>query len=91
MSLDTLIMLVGALVAVMPFLGFTIDMQKWIIFLLGIIVIGLGIAVRRRGARKPEVRPRRGEFIESIPTDDVPPMRGGHGDTDSYDDGRAVA
>jgi cytochrome c biogenesis protein CcdA len=69
MSLDALIMLFGALVAVMPFFGFTVDMQKWIIFVLGLIVITLGIAVRRRGHIKRPVRRRRGEFVESIPTD----------------------
>lgn len=62
-------MLFGALVAVMPFLGFTVDMQKWIIFVLGLIVIALGIAVRRRGQVKPPSRRRRGEFVESSPAE----------------------
>ena len=69
MSLDALIMLLGALVAVMPFLGFTVAMQMWIFFILGIIIIGLGIAVRRRGQKQRSVRPRKGEFVESIPSD----------------------
>jgi len=68
MSLDALIMLAGALVAVMPFLGFTVNMQTWIFFFLGIIIIGLGIAVRRRGQRQRSVRVRKGEFVESIPS-----------------------
>lgn len=67
MSLDALLMLFGALVAVMPFLGFTVSMQKWIFFALGLIVIALGIAVRRRGTRQKENRRRKGEFVESIP------------------------
>jgi ABC-type multidrug transport system fused ATPase/permease subunit len=67
MSLDALIMLVGALVAIMPCLGFTIAMQMWIIFVLGVIVIALGIAVRRRGERQRARR--RGEFVESIPAE----------------------
>ena len=60
-------MLVGGLVAVMPFLGFTVDMKTWIFFILGLIVIGLGIAVRRRGARLKDGRRRKGEFVESEP------------------------
>lgn len=68
MSLDTLIMLFGALVAVMPFLGFTVNMQEWIFFVLGIIIVGLGIAVRRRGQRQRSIRARKGEFVESIPS-----------------------
>jgi hypothetical protein len=69
MSLDALIMLFGALIAVMPFLGFTVDMQKWIIFVLGLIVVSLGIALRRRGQVKPQAKRRRGEFIESSPAE----------------------
>jgi len=67
MSLDTLIILVGVLVAVMPFLGFTVAMQMWIIFILGLIVIGLGIALRRRSGVTPKPRRRRGEYVESMP------------------------
>lgn len=66
MSLDALIMLAGALIAVMPFLGFPVSAQMWIIFVLGLIVIGLGIAVRRRGPRAGQRR-NRGEFVESMP------------------------
>jgi Flp pilus assembly protein TadB len=70
MSLDALIMLFGGLIAVTPFLGFTIAMQMWIIFAFGIIVIALGIAVRRRGEREVRSR-RRGEFVESAPAEPV--------------------
>ncbi len=48
MTLDTLIMLAGALVALLPFLGFPSSWDTVIFFILGVIVIGLGIAVRRR-------------------------------------------
>ena len=71
MTLDALIMLVGALVAIIPFMGFTVTMQQWILFILGIIVIGLGIAVRRRGKRVPPVSARKGEFVESVPASAV--------------------
>ncbi|HUO56015.1 MAG TPA: hypothetical protein VMU27_01075 [Candidatus Paceibacterota bacterium] len=69
MSLDALIMLAGALVAVMPFLGFPLSWQVWIIFLLGVIIIGLGIAVRRKGAQVPERKQSRG-YVESAPRTD---------------------
>ncbi len=68
MTIDALIMLFGALIAIIPFLGFTVSQQMWIFFFLGIIVIGLGIAVRRRGKRKQITRTRKGEFVESVPS-----------------------
>ena len=78
MTLDTLIMLAGAIVAVMPFLGFPLSWQVWIIFILGVLIIGLGIAVRRRGMRTPQ-RKMRGEFVESAPPKGPPlgPRDGG--------------
>jgi hypothetical protein len=51
MTLDTLIMLFGALVALVPFLGIPNTIDTWVLFILGIAVIGLGIAVRRRGLK----------------------------------------
>ncbi len=48
MTLDTLIMLAGVLVALLPFLGFPSSWDTVIFFILGVVVIGLGIAVRRR-------------------------------------------
>lgn len=50
MTLDTLIMLSGALVAVLPFLGFPNSWDNVIFFLAGVFVIALGITVRRRGS-----------------------------------------
>jgi membrane protein implicated in regulation of membrane protease activity len=82
MTLDALIMLAGAMVAAIPFLGFTIDMQMWIFFILGIVIIGLGIAVRRRGERQQQARTRKGEFVESVPLE---PMR--HQIEDARDNG----
>ena len=67
MSIDALIILVGALIAVMPFLGFPISWQVWIFFILGIVVVVLGIAVRRRGDRSVVQSRRKGEFVESMP------------------------
>lgn len=71
MSLDALIMLSGAIIAVMPFLGFTVAMQMWIFFVLGICVIALGIAVRRRGEKRRKPGKRKGEFVESVPANVV--------------------
>ena len=68
MSLDTLIMFAGGAVLVLPFLGFTIAMQQWMFFVLGIVILGLGIAVRRRGMRPVQSSMRTGEFVESVPT-----------------------
>jgi len=51
MTLDTLIILAGAFVAALPFLGFPSSWDTALLFLAGVAIIGLGIAVRRRGAR----------------------------------------
>ena len=48
MTLDALIMLVGAIVAVLPFLGFPHAWLQWLFFAAGVIVFALGIVVRRR-------------------------------------------
>jgi VIT1/CCC1 family predicted Fe2+/Mn2+ transporter len=52
MTLDTVIMAFGALVAVLPFLQFPQDWTSFFSFIAGIVIIGLGIAVRRRGTRR---------------------------------------
>ncbi len=48
MTLDTLIMFAGALIALVPFLGFPSSWDSVLFFILGVIVIALGITVRRR-------------------------------------------
>ncbi len=64
MTLDALIMLSGAFVAVLPFLGFPNSWDTVLFFLAGISVIALGIIVRRRethsinpGQKKKESTP----------------------------------
>lgn len=54
MTLDTLIMFTGALVAVLPFLGLPSSWDTVLFFLAGVFVIALGIIVRRRGLGLPE-------------------------------------
>lgn len=49
MTLDTVIMAFGAFVAVLPFLQFPQDWTNFFAFIAGIIIVSLGIAVRRRG------------------------------------------
>lgn len=49
MTLDALIMLAGAFVAALPFLGFPHSWDTWLFFFAGVFVIALGIVVRRRG------------------------------------------
>lgn len=67
MTLDTLIMFAGALVAALPFLGFPNTWDTVIFFALGVFIIALGIVIRRRSGGE---RPRRGNgdtFVESAP------------------------
>jgi hypothetical protein len=57
MTLDTLIMLAGASVAVLPFLGFPDTWDTILFFIAGVIIIGLGIVVRRKeGERERKAR-----------------------------------
>lgn len=53
MTLDTLIMLFGGFVAVLPFLGFPDRWDTVLFFLAGVFIVGLGIVVRRRGLGLP--------------------------------------
>ncbi len=62
MTVDTLLMLSGAFVAILPFLGFP---QRWdtvLFFLAGIFVVALGIIVRRRG-NGPRVQSKNRELF----------------------------
>lgn len=52
MTLDTLIMLVGAFIAALPLGGLPRDWQDTFVFLAGVVVIALGIVVRRRTGRE---------------------------------------
>ena len=71
MTLDALIMLAGAFVAVVPLLGFPSSWDTVLMCIAGCIIIALGITVRRRGLRPPrarEVHVRNGSsYAESIP------------------------
>ena len=53
MTLDTLIMLAEAFIIMEPQLGFPTSWDSIILFVVGVIIVGLGIAVRRRGLREP--------------------------------------
>jgi drug/metabolite transporter (DMT)-like permease len=62
MSLDTLIMFAGAVIALLPFSGFPQEWDRVILVIVGVFVIALGIVVRRR---MPRTTPR--TFVESAP------------------------
>lgn len=53
MTLDALIMLAGAFVAVLPSLGFPNSWDNVLLFLAGVFIIALGIVVRRRRGSTP--------------------------------------
>ncbi len=54
MTLDTLIMLSGAFVVIVPFLGFPTSWDTVLFFLAGVFVISLGITLRRKGGKDGE-------------------------------------
>ena len=66
MTIDTLIMLAGAFVAVLPFLGFPNSWDTALFFLAGVFIISLGIVVRRRG----------GNLISPLPKKDASALAG---------------
>jgi hypothetical protein len=70
MTLDTVIMSFGAFVAVLPFLQFPQDWTDFFAFLAGIIIIGLGIAVRRRGLGHSALSDQGKLFDTEVPTKD---------------------
>ena len=61
MTLDTLIILGGAFVAILPFLGFPSSWDSALLFLAGIFVMSLGITLRRR--RSGGAREKSGEMF----------------------------
>lgn len=71
MSLDALIILAGALVALLPFLGFPNSWDEIIFFVLGLFVISLGVVVRRRRPsqfmKRPFTKKSRPAYAQSDP------------------------
>jgi hypothetical protein len=51
MTIDALIMLAGAFIIVEPQLGFPNSWDMILLSIAGVVVVALGIAVRRRGLR----------------------------------------
>lgn len=64
MTLDVLIMGMGALVALLPFLGFPLQWDNYLMALFGALIIILGIIVRRRGLRYRSAIHREGGYEE---------------------------
>lgn len=65
MTLDTVIMLFGAFVALLPFLQLPQDWTAFFTTIAGIVVIGLGIVVRRRGGGTPSASSARASYTEA--------------------------
>lgn len=69
MTIDTLIMLSGAIVAVLPFLGLPNSWDTVLYFLAGVAVISLGIVVRRQGKNLDASRPpKETHIVENVPS-----------------------
>ena len=67
MTIDALIMLSGAFVAVLPFLGFPNSWDTFLLLAAGVFIIALGIVVRRRLGRTEKKPDRLAQFAESTP------------------------
>ena len=66
MTLDTLVMLSGVFVAVLPLLGFPNTWDTVFFLAAGVFIIALGIAVRRRVSKR-ERRTETEAFTEHVP------------------------
>ncbi len=67
MSLDALIIFAGAVIAILPFLGFPSIWDRAFFFILGLLVVALGIAVRRRLSQR--IHTQQPPFDEQSPED----------------------
>lgn len=67
MTIDALIMFMGAFIAMLPFLGFPIRIDNIIMVVAGIIVISLGIIIRRRAVAMRARAKRVHTYVESAP------------------------
>ena len=65
MTIDALIMLSGAFVAVLPFLGFPNSWDTFLFVCAGVLTIALGIVVRRRLGRSAKKTDTSAQFAES--------------------------
>ena len=65
MTIDALIMLSGAFVAVLPFLGFPNSWDTFFFVCAGVLTIALGIVVRRRRGRSEKKTDTSAQFAES--------------------------
>ena len=75
MSVDSLIMFSGAFVAILLQLGFPQSWDRVLLAIAGVLILALGIVVRRRGLM-PRQRPGNGEvFSRSMPGQDILPPR----------------
>lgn len=67
MALDTLIMFLGTMVAVLPFLGLPNSWDTVLFFILGVSIIALGFIVRRRVGHRTG-QGSRPTFVENVPS-----------------------
>ena len=78
MTLDALIMLAGVFVAVLPFLGFPNSWDTALLFIAGVLIIVLGIVVRREKntADSATTQHNGNTFVENLPAGQAGGPRG---------------
>ncbi len=64
MTIDTLIMLAGAFVAILSFLGFPASWDTWLLVIAGVIIIGLGVVVRRKEGERQTIERKMHDDIQ---------------------------
>ena len=68
MTLDTLIMGLGAFIAILPFLGFPMRWDTIFLVIAGVVIIALGITVRRRGLGYSPTSHSGNSYVENTPS-----------------------
>lgn len=71
MTLDAMIIGAGGFVFVLPFLGFPAQWDTVFLVLVGLFIVGLGIAVRRRGGNAAARQGTSRTYAESAPARDA--------------------
>lgn len=66
MTLDTLIMLCGAFVLALPFLGFPTSWDSVLMVIVGALIVGLGIVVRRKEGERQTMERKMREQAQSL-------------------------
>lgn len=56
MSRESVLIVLGLLVVLSPFIGLPLEILAWVLPVLGLIVVGIGVALRSRRRKEQRIR-----------------------------------